>query len=377
MANNVRETGIYKKLGELSYFIPHPLPPANPSFHMNVEIMKLYGEASFALGQLNEMSSRLPDPKRFIKAYVIKEALLSSAIEGIHTTLIEVFTHVLGNSKPSKDTQLVLNYTEALEAALNMLRKKNLPLVERVILKAHQTLMTVGVDEKADPGSYRKLSVRVGELIPPPATEVPKLMSGLEKFINENSEFPPLIKAGFAHVHFETIHPFLDGNGRIGRLLIVLMLIDGGILNSPVLYPSYYFKKHHFEYYQRLDRVRTHGDYESWILYYLQAIKESALDAYTRAMKIDSLESKLRELIVNDSSFARMQKIAGLAINYLFMHPITDVVEMSNALGKAYNTIQNILSKFTEHGFIKENIVNKRNKIYRFETYLKLLEKEC
>lgn len=372
----IREAGVYNKLGELNYFIPHALPPADPNLQMSAEIMTLYGEASFALGQLNEMSTRLPDPKRFIKAYVIKEAMLSSAIEGVHTTLIEIFTHVVGDTKVSKDTQLVLNYTKALDAALDMLHKNGMPLVERVILSAHQTLMTAGEGEKADPGNYRKLAVRVGDLVPPPANEIPKLMAGLEGFINEHSDFSPLIKAGLAHVHFETIHPFLDGNGRIGRLLIVLMLIDGGVLSSPILYPSYYFKKHHFEYYQRLDRVRTHGDYEGWIVYYLQAIKMSAIDAYTRAKEIEQLEDKLKELISSDNRFVRMQETASDIVNYLFSNPVISVAEMSEALGRAYNTIQNTLNKLVDSGFVVEAMVNKRNKLYRFESYIKLLEKE-
>lgn len=138
----MRETGIYQRLGDLNYFIPHPLPPINPPLQMDAELMSLYGETSFALGQLNEMSKRLPDVERFIKAYVIKEALLSSAIEGIHTTLMEVLTIPIGASKPSKETQLVINYTHALNAALSMLENEGFPLVSRVILKAHKVLMS-------------------------------------------------------------------------------------------------------------------------------------------------------------------------------------------------------------------------------------------
>jgi Fic family protein len=263
----MRKTGTYQLLGDLKYFIPYDLPPINPHLDFNDEIVTLYGETSFALGQLNEMSLRLPDPKRFIKAYVIKEAMLSSSIEGINTTLAEVFSLNFSDTKINKDTQLVLNYTQALASALEMLQKKGLPLVNRVILKAHEVLLSNGESAKSDPGNFRKQSVKVGELVPPPATMIADLMSGLEKFINEPSSLPCLIKAGLAHVHFEIIHPFLDGNGRIGRLLIVLMLIDSRLISLPIIYPSYYFKKYHLEYYQKLDMVRTHGDYEGWIIY--------------------------------------------------------------------------------------------------------------
>lgn len=372
----MRETGVYRRLGDLNCFIPHPLPPAEPVLVMDAKTMALYGEASFALGQLNEMSQRLPDPNRFIKAYVIKEALLSSAIEGIHTTLLEVFTTTAGEFKPNKDTQLVLNYTHALDSALGMMVDKRIPLASRVILKAHEALLSVGEGDKASPGSFRKQQVRVGELVPPPATEVAALMSSLETYINKSASHTSLIKAGLAHVQFETIHPFLDGNGRIGRLLIVLMLIDGGLLKSPILYPSYYFKKHHAEYYQRLDRVRTHGDFEGWITYYLKAIRDSATDAYVRAKDIEGLETKLKNLIKTDAAFTKMRETAMIVLTLLFTQPITGIAEMSQKLDKAYNTVQNILKEFMKHNLVSETIIHKRNKLYRFEPYLALLEKE-
>lgn len=372
----MRETGTYQTLGSLRYFIPHPLPPADPPLKLTGEILALYGETSFALGQLNEMGQRLPDPRRFIRAYVIKEALLSSAIEGIHTTLIEVFTKPLAEQNINKETQLVLNYTSALEAALVMLQDEGLPLVTRVILRAHEVLMSVGEGDHATPGQFRKQSVQVGDLTPPPALEIPRLMGELEKYINNPSETPPLIQAGLAHVHFETIHPFLDGNGRIGRLLMVLMLMDSKLLSLPILYPSYYFKKHRLEYYQRLDRVRTHGDFEGWILYYLTSIKESAQDAYIRAKKIESLEINFKNLIDTHPRFAKMKETATLALDFLFSYPITATAEMGQKLGKAYNTVQNILKEFEKLELVTQHIIHKRNKLYHFKPYLTLLEEE-
>ena len=371
----MRKTGNYQTIGNLSYFAPYPLPPASPPLELNSEIMFLYGEASFDLGRLNEMSMRLPDSKRFIKAYVIKEALLSSAIEGIHTTLIEVFTKTIGEFKISKNTQLVLNYTQALEIALNMIQEQGLPIVTRVILKAHEALMSGGT-ENTNPGHFRKQSVSVGNLVPPSAPEIPKLMNDLEKYMNDVSSAPPLIKAGLTHIQFETIHPFLDGNGRIGRLLIVLMLIDDGLLSLPIIYPSYYFKKHHTEYYQRLDRVRTHGDFEGWISYYLRAIRDSATDAHTRAKEIEDLEKTLKNIIKNDINFSKMRETSTSILEFLFTQPITNISEISQKLCKAYNTIDNILKEFIKHSFVSENILHKRNKLYRFEPYLALLEKE-
>ncbi|MEI8295236.1 MAG: Fic family protein [Alphaproteobacteria bacterium] len=372
----MRETGIYQTLGNLTYFIPHPLPPANPPLVLTAEILSLYGEASFALGQLNEMSTRLPDPRYFVKAYVIKEALLSSAIEGIHTTMIDVFTQPIGDSKPSKETQLVLNYTKALDVALSMLQDAEARLTAHVILRAHEALLSGAGEDRIMPGHFREHPVQVGGLIPPPTTEISKLMGDLEQYMNEHSYIPPLIRAGLAHIQFETIHPFLDGNGRIGRLLIVLMLMNDGILKLPILYPSYYFKKYHFEYYQLLDRVRTHGDFEGWIVYYLEAIRDSAIDAHTRAKEIEGLEVRLKDMIQNDPSLTKIKDITAVAINFLCTQPITRATEMSQKLGKSYNTVRKVLDVFIKHGLVSEVTTYKRNKLYRFDAYLTLLERE-
>jgi Fic family protein len=371
----MRNTGTYQTLGSTDYFIPHALPPSNPPLELSAELMSLYGEAVFALGQLNEMSLKLPDTKRFIKAYVIKEALLSSAIEGIHTTLIDVFTSDVSDMQPNKDTQLIVNYVEALEVALDMLQKEDLPIVSRVILNAHKTLLSGGEGDKANPGSYRQQSVRVGNLVPPPAPEIPILIRDLERYINEPSDLPPLIRSGLAHVQFETIHPFLDGNGRIGRLLIVLMLIDNQLLGSPIIYPSYYFKKHHMEYYTRLDAVRTKGDFEGWITYYLQGIRDSALDAYKRAKEIEALDAELRNVIQTDSRFVKMRETAMLVLAHLFTQPVTTVAELSKSIDKAYNTSDNILQHFIALGVVADGGTHKRSQLYRFDRYLQLLEK--
>lgn len=371
----IRKTGHYQRLGNLDYFIPNALPPSTPPLELTSEALLLYGQAEAALSQLNEMCNKLPDQNRFIKAYVIKEALLSSEIENIHTTIIDVFTNTLNDTKPSKDTQLVLNYTKALAAALDLLQKEHLPLVNRVILHAHEVLMSNQDGEKSNPGNLRKQSVRLGALIPPPANEIPKLMSDLEDYINQKpTTLPPLIMAGLVHVQFETIHPFLDGNGRIGRLLIVLMLIDNQLLNSPIIYPSYYFKKHHLQYYQKLDLVRTHGDFEGWISFYLKAIYESAKDAYTRATAITNLEQTIKDLIANDHHFTKLTETAMSALNYLFMQPVTNIAEMSSKINKSYNTTKNILAVFAQLGLVTTSHQQVRNKLYYFDSYLKLLD---
>lgn len=368
----MRNVGHYEPIGDLKFFIPNPLPPQDPPLALAGDIAVLYGEAMIELGRLNEVANALPDAERFIKAYVIKEALLSSSIEGIHTTMLDVFTQPITQSKPSKDTQLVLNYTKALNKALSMIQKDNLPIVSRVFLGAHEALMQVGEGEKSDPGHYRKQSVKIGKITPAPANQVPSLMSELERFINTDTSLPPLIKAGLAHVQFETIHPFLDGNGRIGRLLIILMLVESGLLSSPILYPSYFFKKNHYEYYQRLENAQLRGDFEAWITFYLTGIKDSCIDAYRRAKEIEELAAALSSKIsMLKGSDSRLR-----ALEILFACPVIDVNELSRQLKMSYNTANQIVTDFIKQGFLIEETQQKRGKLFRFKSYIDILEKE-
>jgi Fic family protein len=376
---NQRQTGTYQKLGELDYFIPSRLPPHNPPFDFNAELIELYGQTMQALGRLNEMANRLPNIERFIKAYCLKEALLSSAIEGIHTTMVDVFTSEVSatssGSKNSKQTQLVLNYNKALDAALELTQKQGFPIVSRVILAAHKALMTGGDGERVNPGSYRKQSVKVGKLTPPPANKIEELIADLEKFINSDKSLPALIKAGLAHIQFETIHPFLDGNGRIGRLLIVLMLLEEKVIHAPILYPSTYFKKHHAKYYQKLDAVRTKGDFEGWISFYLKAIKESAKDAYKKAKEIEKLEEQLSKKIINSKDFSLPESQANQALVTLFRFPVISVTELQKSLNVSYNTANSIIQKLVKLEILKLETKQKRNKLFRFYSYLDLLGK--
>lgn len=380
----MRSTGRYELRGAIQYFIPDSLPPQAPPFAMNEEIAALYGDAMLHLGKLNELANNVPDMNRFIKAYIIKEALLSSAIEGIHTTLLDVFTQPLLEEKPTKNTQLVMNYTAALEATLAAIKKEGLGTLESTLLEAHKILIILENDNHADPGRYRKHPVRVGMLIPPPADLVPGLMADLMNYITHRQkksrakdsasfELPPLIKAGLAHVQFETIHPFLDGNGRIGRLLIVIMLIESGLLSTPILYPSYYFKKHHMEYYYHLDMVRTHGDFEGWILFYLTAVRDSSIDAYKRAKDILALQQRLTELITTHAAKKPTTKLHALSI--LFSYPAISVTKLATELDTTYNTARQVIDDFIDLGFLDEDNEQKRGKIYKFKDYLAILER--
>ena len=372
----MRKTGIYQILGSTTYFIPYPLPPKEPALELSKELLDLYGQTLLILGKLNEIGRHIPNTSRFVKAYVIKEALLSSSIENINTTMLDVFTQQLENSNSSKETELVINYYHALEETLQMIQEQKIPLVSKVLLHAHKTLMQTKTGNASNPGSYRKQSVRVGNFVPPPAPEIPDLMRNLEHFINEPSNIPPLIRAGLVHVQFETIHPFLDGNGRVGRLLIILMLIQDDILQTPILYPSYYFKKMHQEYYHRLNRVQTHGDFEGWILFYLQAIFYSATDAYNRAQKIQLLHTELTEKIMHEPDFSKIQNQAIETLAQLFTSPVINVTELSKHLAKSYNTTQKIIDIFKQQKILQEITGQKRNKMYAFKPYLNILEQD-
>ncbi len=369
----IRKAGEYKSIGEVEYYIPYPLPPKNPELQMTPKLIELHGEASFRLGQLNARAAELPDPNRFIKAYVIKEALISSSIEGIHTTLADVYSQALPDAKLTKPTELVLNYTNALNMSIKMITQEGLPISNRVILGAHKALMSLCNEDHSNPGHFRKQPVRVGPLTPAPAQEVPPLMHDLELYINSGRDWASLMKAGLAHVQFETIHPFLDGNGRVGRMLIVLMLIKEGLLSIPILYLSYYFKRYHEEYYQNLNRVRTEGDYEGWLAYYFRAIRESSFDAYRRIKDIEKLEQDVIVEIRKDAALSKMGEAPYVALDILFSSPVINVTELSIRLEKSYNTAAKIVDQFMLIGVLEKVTEQKRSKLFRFESYMKLL----
>lgn len=251
-----------------------------------------------------------------------------------------------------------------------------MPIVSRVILAAHEILMQGGNGDKSSPGSFRQQSVRVGQLVPPMAPHVPSLIKDLEIFMNDDESIFPLIKAGLAHVQFETIHPFLDGNGRIGRLLIVLMMINDGLISEPILYPSYGFKKRHSEYYAALDKVRLQGDFEGWIRFYLQALIDSAEDAWVRAKDIECLEMELKSKIREDRRFLKTHEDALRLLFVLFQFPVIGITQVAELLNRSYNSVSALMEKFEEAGIVNKISEQRRNKTYLFKGYLKVLEKE-
>ena len=234
--------------------------------------------------------------------------------------------------------------------------------------------MKDGEGDKSTPGCYRKQAVKVGDLVPTQSNHIPSLMAQLERFINTNKSLPPLIKAGLAHIQFEMIHPFLDGNGRIGRLLIVLMLIDSQILSEPIIYPSYYFKKHRLQYYKLLDEVRTQGNFEGWIEFYLKAIKESSIDAFDRSKKIESLGETLTKLV--EKKYTKAQNLRLQALSIFFSTPVINIKELAKQLNATFNTASKVILDFVELNILVEATKQKRDRLFKFKPYLDILEKE-
>ncbi|RLD99788.1 MAG: Fic family protein, partial [Aquificota bacterium] len=268
-------------------FVPEPLPP-DPPLRFTPQRQQLLERATLALGRLDSITLLLPDPDIFLYAYVRREALLSSQIEGTQSSLSDLLLFELEEAPgvPFEDVVEVSNYVAALEHGTRRLQE-GFPLCNRLIREMHALLLSRGRGSEKLPGEFRRTQNWIGGtrpgnayFVPPPPDEVPRCMADLERFLNgENAPYPTLVNAALAHVQFETIHPFLDGNGRMGRLLIAFVLHHGGILKRPLLYLSLYFKRHRDEYYRLLDLVRLEGDWEAWLDFFLEGVEQTAQNA--------------------------------------------------------------------------------------------------
>jgi Fic family protein len=374
--NQSVRAGYYEIFGENNHFIPGKLPPV-PNIDIDKDMLELYGEAMQSLGKFAEAQTRIPSKRQFLDVYIAKEAVFSSQIENIHTTLTEVLAYKSKQKlqeSENRNVREVLNYIDALHHGIHLLNEKGLPISSRIIRECHGKLLAGVRGESKSPGVFRKIPVFVGTLVPPPANYVEDLIHDLEKFINESTSILPLMKAGLAHVQFETIHPFLDGNGRIGRLLIVLMMIDSGLISEPVLYPSFYFMKYRSEYYDRLSAVRTKGDYEGWIKYFLRAVRASADDIVRRAWMIDGLLEECSKKI--EEKLPRVRKNAHALLDQLCHTPIMSINDASEFIGSTYNTAQKLINSFLDLGILKAENTKLRGKSYSFKKYLDILERE-
>ena len=363
--------------GDSAYksFTPTPLPPS-PTIELDSDMVNLLVAANRQLAVLEGLSAHIPNVNLFVSMYVRKEALMSSQIEGTQATLEDVLDPLL-DENANRNVADVINYIKATEFAIA--RQKELPLCNRLIKETHAVLMAVVRGQEKNPGEFRRSQNWIGgqgsalknaRYIPPNVEDMTAAMSDLEKYINAEDDLDALIRAALIHYQFETIHPFLDGNGRVGRLLITLFLMEKGVLSAPALYISYFLKKNRVEYYDRMTEVRNKGSYEQWVKFFLQAISESAEDAVDKIQKLSALHAKNAEVI---GGMGRAAKTAALLLSYLEANPIIEIQKTASALGLAFSTTSAAIQRLVEAGILVQSAGEQRNRVFSYEAYLALL----
>lgn len=360
-------------------FVPRPLPP-DPPIGWNPALLALRDKANRALGRLDDISLVLPDKRLFLYQYVRKEAVLSSQIEGTQSSLSDLLLFELDEAPgvPLDDVREVSNYVAALEHGLRRIREGELPLSLRLLREMHAILMRGGRGANKAPGEFRRGQVWLGgsspasaRFVPPPPDRLMECLDPFERFLHaDNDQSPVLEKAGLAHVQFETIHPFMDGNGRLGRLLITLLLCSEEVLREPMLYLSLYFKQNRDEYYDRLQRVRTEGDWEGWLQFFLQGIADTARLATNTARRLLELFEQDREKL------QALKRGAGSAIRvqqYLQAHPIASAKDMAATLELSRPAVRSALARLEAAGMVREITGRQRYKLFAYDKYLEIL----
>jgi Fic family protein len=363
--------------GEAAYksFTPTPLPP-NPPISLDSEAVELLVKANKQLTLLEGIASRIPNVNLLISMYVRKEALMSSQIEGTQATLEDILDPMI-DENTNRDVAEVINYIKATELSISRLNE--LPLCNRLIKEAHAVLMEDSRGQEKNPGEFRYSQNWIGgqgstlknaRFIPPAPEDMTLAISDLEKYINENDELDVLVRAGLIHYQFETIHPFLDGNGRIGRLITTLYLMQKKVLSTPALYISYFLKKNRIEYYDRISEVRRNGNFEQWVKFFLQAIYETADDAINTIDKLIALHNKNIDKI---KSMGRASKTAMRLLLYLEENPIIEIKKTSTALDISFKTISDSTKRLCDLGILSQSSKNQRNRKFLYTAYLDIL----
>lgn len=366
--------------GDLRYksFLPKPLPP-NPPIEFDEETINLLSKANRSLGILEGVSRQIPDNDLFVSMYVRKEALLSSQIEGTQATLDDIL-----DPNIDENTNLhvadVINYIKASQYGKKRLNE--LPISNRLLKEIHEVLMQEVRGGEKSPGEFRTSQNWIGpqgstinnaRYVPPNVEDMNDAMSNLEKFLNREDDIDPLVRIGLAHYQFETIHPFLDGNGRIGRLLITLFLIEKKILSQETLYISYFLKRNRVEYYDRLMEVRMKGKFEQWIKFFLLCLYESAEDAITTIEELAKLHVRNYKAI---EKTGRAAKTIKKVFEYIESNPIIDIKKTSTELGFSFNAISNGVNRLIELGILKQTVSAQRNRVFAYEEYLQIMRKD-
>ena len=362
-------------------FVPAPLPP-RPPIHWTAPLRCLFDQAMVALGRLDGASAALPDSKLFLYLYVKKEAEFSSKIEGTQSSLSDLllFEQNLTPSVPLPDVREVSHYIAALERGLHLINAQGLPLCRRVLCDVHSVLLAGGRGSNQPTGTFRRIQNWIGgtgpanaAFVPPPANEVDACMSALERFLNDQPESTPILeKAALAHVQLETIHPFTDGNGRLGRLLITLLLCEQKILRRPLLYLSLYFKTHRQRYYALLNHVRSTGDWESWLRFFAEAVMTTATQAVTTTEQLNTLFNADRDTINTLKRPAYLLQVHQALIST----PITTSQQLVDKTGATPPTINKALKRLQQLGIIEEMTGQKRHRVFKYASYLNIMERD-
>lgn len=379
MLNAPLRSGVLRQQPEgYRAFIPAPLPP-DPAVDLTGNLQRLLSEADRALGRLDGSVQTLPNPDLFVYMYVRKEAVLSSQIEGTQSSLHDLLAAEaqLADDHLPKDVEEVSNYVRAMNHGLA--RLKDLPVSVRLIREIHVELLRGVRCSRLTPGEARRSQNWIGPagctlaqatFVPPPPAEVPTALGALETFLHQQDQIPLLVKIGLAHSQFETIHPFVDGSGRAGRLLITFLLCERGVLSKPVLYLSHYFKQHRKTYYERLQSVRDQGDFEGWLKFFLQGVVDVSNEAANTARRILLLREQHRHAITEN--LGRAAANGHRVLERLYEQPILSVKDVQALLGTTFAGANQIVQRLETLGVLNEITGQARHRRFRYEAYVRL-----
>jgi Fic family protein len=371
-----------RQIGGYRAFLPAPLPP-EPPIRLSGKLQSLLSRADLALGRLDGSIQTLPNPYLFVYMYVRKEAVLSSQIEGTQSSLQDLLSaeaQIFAPERP-RDVDEVVNYVRAMNHGLA--RLVDLPVSVRLIREIHGELLADVRGSHLTRGELRNSQNWIGPagctlneaiFVPPPPESVPEALGALERFLHGDEKLPLLVKIGLAHAQCETIHPFLDGNGRVGRLLITFLLCENGVLQKPVLYLSHYFKRHRHAYYELLQSTRERGAFEQWLEFFLAGVAEVSTEATDTARRILALREHHRTVIAD-----RLGRAAGNGhhvLEYLFQHPIISISEIVDLLGVTYAAANHLVARLTTVGVLTEITGQTRNRRFRYNPYIELFADE-
>ena len=363
-------------------FIPAPLPP-EPPVRLSGELQSVLSRADQSLGRLDGSIQTLPNPDLFVAMYIRKEAVLSSQIEGTQSSLQDVLASeakVLSATRPS-DVREVFSYVDAMKYGLE--RLESLPLSIRLIREIHERLLHRARGAQLQPGELRTSQNWIGHpgctineavFVPPPPAQAMECLGQLESFLHAQDDIPALVRLGLIHAQFETIHPFLDGNGRLGRLLITFLLTQRYILQKPVLYISQFFKRHRTEYYDRLQSVRDGGDWEGWLAFFLRGVAEVSEEAAKTAQRILALREEHRNAVTEH--LGRATGNGHRILEILYRRPYLSVADVQETIGGSYAAANNLVSHLTRIGILEEVTGQKRNRIFSYQPYIRIFAEE-